>query len=58
VISASIGARLTDSLTGLRTLARLAPLALAGPGAVEIKVSARVLQDDPLTEADRLTRDR
>jgi DNA-binding transcriptional MerR regulator len=58
VISASMSARLTESLTELRKLARLAPLALAGPGSTAVKVPACVLQDDPLTEADRLTRDR
>jgi MerR family transcriptional regulator, light-induced transcriptional regulator len=55
VISSSVGGRLGESLTGLRRLVKTAPLALAGPGAAKVNVRARVLPDDPLTEADRLT---
>jgi MerR family transcriptional regulator, light-induced transcriptional regulator len=55
VISSSVGGRLGESLTGLRRLVKTTPLALAGPGAAKVNVRARVLPDDPLTEADRLT---
>jgi methylmalonyl-CoA mutase cobalamin-binding subunit len=57
VISTTTSGRLAESVAGLRKLARTTPLALAGPGASAVNVSARVLQDGPLTEADRLTRE-
>jgi DNA-binding transcriptional MerR regulator len=55
VISASAGGRLNESLDGLRTLGRNVPLALAGPGAVGVKIATPILDGDPLTEADRVT---
>lgn len=55
VISASNGGRLSESLTGLRKLAKTTPLALAGPGAIGVRVKARILDGDPLGEADRVT---
>ena len=58
VISASRVERLEESLSGLRKLARKAPLALAGPGASDGKLPARVLDGDPVSEAERLTQER
>lgn len=55
VISASAGGRLNESLDGLRRLGRNVPLALAGPGAVGVKIATPILDGDPLTEADRVT---
>lgn len=58
VVSASAPDRIEDSLGALRRLAKRAPLVFAGPGAASAKLPARGLAGDPLTEAERLTRER
>ncbi len=58
VISASTKETLAESLRDLRGLARKAPLSLAGPGATGARIKARILDGDPLSEADRVTEQR
>ena len=57
VISASTPGRLVDATGELRRLARTTRLALAGPGAAGLKVQAVRLEDDPVTEAGRVSRE-
>jgi DNA-binding transcriptional MerR regulator len=58
VVSASAPDRIEDSLGALRRLAKRAPLVFAGPGTASAKLPARGLAGDPVTEAERLTRER
>jgi methanogenic corrinoid protein MtbC1 len=60
VISASAPQRLEEVLLELAKLAEAAPLALAGAGAsaeLAEKAGAMLLADDPVSEAERLTRE-
>jgi MerR family transcriptional regulator, light-induced transcriptional regulator len=57
VLAASVPERFTAHTNALSRLARIAPLALAGAGAtkhIADAVSARLLGDDPVTEAQRM----
>ncbi len=58
VISASTSRRLAGATAELRKLARTTHLALAGPGATSADVRALILEDDPVTEAERVSRER
>ena len=60
VVAASTPERLEDVLADLAKLGRAAPLSLAGVGAspeLAAKAGATLLEGDPVSEAERLTRD-
>ena len=60
VVAGSTAERLEDVLPDLATLAQVAPLSLAGAGAspdLARKAGATLLEGDPVSEAERLTRE-